>query len=197
MVLVFLVISALILPGKMADNYLEKKMEEFKAMSSAGVAGRSSSKTAATLGKLVAKNIHYKSFDNKIIVRLQHLKELAEFSKNGDGLLFHPTVDPKEVSLLLEHLRVSDPNWLNYNSPQNLPKAFLILGCDNTAADASSTTDNNAFINLGITLQTILLRAVEMGLNGTFTTSFDAGNVAQMLSLQFKPSAIIALGKGA
>jgi len=181
----------------MADNYLEKKMEEFKAMPSAGVAGRSSSKTAATLGKLVAKNIQYRSFDNKIIVRLQHLKELAEFSKNGDGLLFHPTVDPKEVSLLLEHLRVSDPNWLNYNSTENLPKAFLILGCDNTAADASSTTDNNAFINIGITLQTILLRAVEMGLNGTFTTSFDAGNVARMLSLQFVPSAIIALGKGA
>ncbi len=180
----------------MADNYLEKKMEEFKAMPSAGVAGRSSSKTAATLGKLVAKNIHYKSFDNKIIVRLQHLKELVEFSKNGDGLLFHPTVDPKEVSLLLEHLRVSDPNWLNYNSPQNLPKAFFILGCDNTAADASSTTDNNAFINLGITLHTILLRAVEMGLNGSYTTAFDADRVAQMLSLKFKPAVIIAIGKG-
>ncbi len=181
----------------MADNYLEKKMEEFKAMPSAGVAGRSSSKTAATLGKLVAKNIHYKSFDNKIIVRLQHLKELVEFSKNGDGLLFHPTVDPKEVSLLLEHLRVSDPNWLNYNSTENLPKAFLILGCGNTAADASSTTDSSAFINLGITLQTILLRAVEMGLNGSYTTAFDADRVAQMLSLQFKPAAIIAIGKGA
>lgn len=180
----------------MADNYLEKKMEEFKAMPSAGVAGRSSSKTAATLGKLVAKNIQYRSFDNKIIVRLQHLKELAEFSKNENGILFYPTVDTNEASLLLEHLRVSDPNWLNYNSTENLPKAFLILGCNNTAADASSTTDNNTFINLGITLQTILLRAVEMGLNGTFTTSFDAGNVARMLSLQFVPSAIIALGKG-
>ena len=166
-------------------------------MPSAGVAGRSSSKTAATHGKLVAKNIHYKSFDNKIIVRLQHLKELAEFSKNENGILFYPTVDTNEASLLLEHLRVSDPNWLNYNSTENLPKAFLILGCNNTAADASSTTDNNAFINLGITLQTILLRAVEMGLNGSYTTAFDAGNVAQMLSLQFKPSAIIAIGKGA
>ena len=92
---------------------------------------------------------------------------------------------------------MSDPNWLNYNSTENLPKAFLILGCNNTAADASSTTDNNAFINLGITLQTILLRAVEMGLNGSYTTAFDADRVAQMLSLQFKPSAIIAIGKGA
>lgn len=180
----------------MADNYLEKKMEEFKAMPSAGVAGRSSSKTAATLGKLVAKNIHYKSFDNKIIVRLQHLKELAEFAKNDSGILFYPTVDSKEVSLLLEHLRVSDPNWLNYNSADNLPKAFLILGCGNTAADGSSATTGNTFISLGITIQTILLRAVEMGLNGTFTASFDAGNVARMLSLQFVPSAIIALGKG-
>ena len=81
MVLVFLAISALILPGKMADNYLEKKMEEFKAMPSAGVAGRSSSKTAATLGKLVAKIYTTNRSTIKLLYVCSILKSWQSFQK--------------------------------------------------------------------------------------------------------------------
>ena len=45
-------------------------------------------------------------------------------------------------------------------------------------------------------MQSILLRATEMGLNGSYSIIEDGTVLAHKLSLDFNPAAVIAIGKG-
>ena len=167
----------------MADNYLEKKMEEFKAMPNSGVASHSS-KNITTLSKLVEKNIPYKEFNNTIIVRQSHLKELIALHPYSKDFIFSIVTESSECGIILNSIKESDSQWLNFNSPESLPKAFILIG---------SKQDNRS-LEMGMVLQTILLRATEMGLNGTYTS--DCADIAQKLSLDYSPAVIVAIGKG-
>ena len=60
----------------MADNYLEKKMEEYKSRPWS-TSGSKNHKTATTLSRLLVKNRKYEKFDNTVIVREEHLKSIA------------------------------------------------------------------------------------------------------------------------
>ena len=87
----------------MADNYIEKKMEEFKAMPPAGMALKNSRKPATTLSKLVAANKLCKSFNNKIIVREQHLKNLIEFFKRKSIKIFCNKIHPYHLTIIIPY----------------------------------------------------------------------------------------------
>jgi nitroreductase len=50
---------------------------------------------------------------------------------------------------------------------------------------------------MGIATQTILLRAVEMGLNGVCIAAFDKEKVREALQLPLTPQLIIAIGRSA
>ena len=182
----------------MADNYLEKKMEEFKAMPGKGVASRSF-KGNATLSKLVEKNIQYKEFNNKIIVRESHLNELAAFAKNYENFECKICLEQGEIEKIVNSIKNFNPNLLNFNSEDTLPKAFIILGkiVNSGIINANSGIISEDFVNSGIILQTILLRATEMGLNGTYTVLENNAALAQEMSLDFYPIAVVAIGKGA
>ena len=52
-------------------------------------------------------------------------------------------------------------------------------------------------MDLGIATQTILLRAVEMGLNGICIAAFDHKVIREELQLPFEPQLIIAIGRSA
>ena len=171
----------------MADNYLEKKMEEFKAIPNTGVASRSS-KNTTTLSKLVEKNVLYKEFNNNIIVRQSHLKELISLHPCSQEFVFDIITENSECEIILNSTKASNPQWLNFNSPEKLPKAFIIIGSEK---DALLEDD---YIKMGMVLQTILLRATEMGLNGTYTTN--CAHLAQQLALNYSPSLAVAIGKG-
>lgn len=185
----------------MADNYLEKKMEEFRSMPQSGASGRSSHKTSATLSKLVARNINFKSFNNKIIVRQQHLKELISFSQNRQSNVpidFCSITEQDKAAILQNLLKKTAPEWLDYSIPQELPQAFIIIGYS-----TEDSTENNkgidltdTFINIGITLNQIMLRAVEMGLNASYTTDINTSELAAELNISFQPAIVVAIGKG-
>ena len=51
-------------------------------------------------------------------------------------------------------------------------------------------------IDLGIAAQSILLKAVDLGLGGIVILNFKAAEVKEALSLTLEPLAIIGLGKG-
>lgn len=188
----------------MADNYIEKKMEEFKAMPPAGMALKNSRKPATTLSKLVAANKLCKSFNNKIIVREQHLKNLIEFASeytpgsastnyNSAELQYYPTVNAGEVSTILDFLKNQNPELLNFETPGLLPKSFILIGC-NTCNE--SCNYNELHFLLGAVANIITLRATEMGLNGTYTILSGQTNLQNILKLSFAPLVAIAIGKG-
>ena len=135
----------------MADNYLEKKMEEFKAMPGKGVASRSF-KGNATLSKLVEKNIQYKEFNNKIIVRESHLNELAAFATNNENFECKICLEQGEIEKIINSIKNFNPNLLNFNSEDTLPKAFIILGkiVNYGIVNANSGINSEDFVNSGI-----------------------------------------------
>lgn len=175
----------------MADNYLEKKMEEFKAMPSAGVASKNSHKHTAALARLVAANRQCKSFNNKIIVREQHLRELIKFASDSqpEEIQYYPTVNAGEVSAILDFLKNQNPSLLNFENPEKLPKSFILIG-------SGCSDSNEIYFISGVLSNIITLRATEMGLNGSYAMLEDPKKLAGTLNLEFRPLIAIAIGKG-
>ncbi len=193
----------------MADNYLEKKMEEFKAMPTAGVACRSSknSKTGITLTKLVEKNKEHKEFDNKILTRQSHLKELAELHPYHKEFNIELCTDSNQVASILETIKKVQPQWLNFNSQETLPKALIVIRNQKNAEFQKAAAENRTqlrdsqMLKMGMLIQTILLRATEMGLGGTYTVLPAENDVnppasAADSSVDYSPLAVVAIGKG-
>ena len=67
--------------------------------------------------------------------------------------------------------------------------AFIIVCC---TQQESPTVD----IDLGISLQSMALKAVEIGLNALIVRAFDRKEVQQALGLALEPLAVLAIGKG-
>ncbi len=70
------------------------------------------------------------------------------------------------------------------------PDAFIAV-CG--AAEESRST----YIDLGAAAQSMLLQAVEMGLNGMRIENFDREAVAAALDLEYEPLLILAVGRSA
>lgn len=170
-------------------------------MPQSGASARSSHKTSATLSKLVARNINFKSFNNKIIVRQQHLKDLISFSQNRQSnipISFYPIIEQDKTARLQNLLKKAAPEWLDYSIPQDLPQAFIIIGYNREESKENNkgTDLTDTFINVGITLNQIMLRAVEMGLNASYTTDINTSELAAEFNISFQPTVIVAIGKG-
>ena len=74
--------------------------------------------------------------------------------------------------------------------PGTEPRAFLVV--------CSTVPENPVLdIDLGIAAQSLLLKAVEMGLNGLIIRAFDPAKLQEALGLERTPLLVIAIGKGA
>ena len=91
----------------MADNYLEKKMEDYKAQASKSGGAKSS----ASLGKLLLKNRSYRGYDNSFTVRRDQLLRIVECNtripsaRNRQQLRFR-LVTSEEAHKVLPHFRL-------------------------------------------------------------------------------------------
>ena len=173
----------------MADNYLEKKMEEYKARPWS-TSGSKNHKTATTLSRLLVKNRKYDKFDNTVIVREEHLKSIAGVidkielfgNLSAEDFLVETLILEKSLSNKIEN-NMNHPIVLGVNlqqseqSEQLNARAFItvkyntnqakLLDPNNCATTDCTTTDYaTIYFNLGIIAQSMLLRATEMGLNG-------------------------------
>lgn len=74
--------------------------------------------------------------------------------------------------------------------PGTEPNAFIIV-CSVEPPHAST------YIDLGISVQSMLLQAVEIGLNGVCLMSFDKEKIVENLSLPYEPLVVLAIGKSA
>lgn len=176
----------------MADNYLEKKMEDYKAHSS-----KSSNKShTQSLGKLLLKNRSYRGYDNSFVVRKDQLMRIVEVNTripsacNRQPLRFR-LVTSDEASKVLPHFRLGGA-LPHLHLPQEgyEPRAFIVV-C------TTPPTDHYTYIDLGISAQSMLLQAVEIGLGGICIGAFDREAIKKSLELSLEPLLLIAIGKPA
>ena len=174
----------------MADNYLGRKMEEYEAQKCASVRTRK-----VSLMSLLAKNRSTRGFDTSFKVRHDQLLSLVEAvrlapSARNQQVLRFRLVTAEEAHLVLPHIGLGAAlPELHLPLPNTEPNAFVVI--------CSTKEGRYVDMDLGIAAQTMLLRAVEMGLNGVCIAAFDREIISANLKLPYPPQLILAIGRSA
>ena len=173
----------------MADNYLGKKMEDYAR----GVT--SPRKHTPQLGRLLQKNRSHRAYDTSFRVSEDQLKRiiavnrLCPSARNQQVLRFRPVLED-EADKVLPYIRMGAAlPHLHLPEKGSEPMAFIVV-CAQTEPDKYVYTD------LGISLQSMLLQAVEIGLNGICIGAFDAAALRESLNLPYEPLMVLAVGRG-
>lgn len=178
----------------MADNYLEKKFEEFYGGKKTVV--RHSS---ASLDTLLVRNRSCRGYDKSYKVHRLQLERIAGVcpklasAMNRQPLRFRLVTaeDSMCSETVLSHIRLGGAlPELHLPLPGTEPEAFIIV-CSIVPEDRYVDMD------LGIAAQSMLLKATEMGLAGIVICAFDREALKRELALPLDPLAVIAIGKPA
>ncbi len=176
----------------MADNYLEKRYEEVfgsgkKVVKKGG---------GVSLDSLLLRNRSHRGYAKEQPVTLEQLRIIAGVNdkipsgRNQQVLRFRLVTRENGGAELqkLTKLGAALPE-LHLPFPGTEPEAFIVI-C--TTVPESKFVD----IDLGISLQSMLLKAVEIGLNGIAIGAFDKTAVKELLNLPLDPALLVAIGKG-
>lgn len=173
----------------MADNYLEKRMEDYLAQ-------QPSKKRVATLSRLLLRNRSYRGYDASFIVRddqLRRIIEVARFcpsARNQQVLRFRPVLHD-EAAKVLENIRLGGAlPELKLPFAGTEPNAFIVI---------CSTVEESKYVDmdLGIVAQSMLLQATELGLGGICIGAFDHAAMKERLQLPYEPLLVLAIGRPA
>ena len=171
----------------MADNYLEKRMEDYRNQAPRA-------KKVATLNKLLRRNRSYRGYDTSFEVRADQLRRIIEIAtlcpsaRNQQVLRFRPVLS-NESDKVLKHIRLGGAlPELHLPFPGTEPQAFIVI---------CSTVEESKYvdIDLGIVAQTMLLQATELGLGGICIGAFDHAEIKEALNLPYEPVLVIAFGR--
>ena len=171
----------------MADNYLEKRMEDYRSQAPRA-------KKVATLNKLLRRNRSYRGYDTSFEVRADQLRRIIETAtlcpsaRNQQVLRFRPVLR-NESDKVLKQIRLGGAlPELHLPFPGTEPQAFIVI---------CSTVEESKYvdIDLGIVAQTMLLQATELGLGGICIGAFDHAEIKEVLNLPYEPVLVIALGR--
>ena len=175
----------------MADNYLEKKMEQHRASS-----GYAVSKQKVSLAALLAKNRSMRVYDSSYIVRADQLRRIVSVNdklasaRNRQVLRFRIVASDEAVKVLPFVTMGSAIKDVALPMPGCEPNAFIVV-CSCIEPRPST------YVDLGISVQSMLLQAVEIGLNGICLMSFEKDRIVENLLLPYEPLAVLAIGKAA
>ena len=174
----------------MADNYLGKKMEDHYAPTTA-----KRGKSHPSIAKLLLRNRSHRAYDNSFLVREDQLRRIIDVNRlipsarNQQVLRFRMVLD-NEADKVLPHIKMGAAlPELHLPEKGSEPRAFIII---------CSTVEESRFvdIDLGIAAQSMLLQAVEIGLNGICIAAFDKQKIREELQHPFEPLLILAIGRG-
>ncbi|MEG2063498.1 MAG: nitroreductase family protein, partial [Alistipes sp.] len=110
-------------------------------------------------------------------------------ARNQQVLRFRPVLSD-ESNKVLPHIRLGGAlPELHLPLQGTEPHAFIII---------CATVEENRYVDmdLGISVQSMLLQAVEIGLNGVCIGAFNKERIKQEFQLELEPLLILALGKG-
>lgn len=175
----------------MADNYLEKRYEEVFG------AGRTKVKRVGhTLDELLLKNRSHRGYNTNFKVTEEMLERIVAVNTklasgcNRQVLRFKLITHNSGAETVLKHIKLGAAlPELHLPQKGTEPEAFIVV--------CSTMAENKLVdIDLGISAQSMLLKAVEMGLNGIIIGAFNKEAVQKELGLKYDPIAIVAIGKG-
>lgn len=178
----------------MADNYLEKRYEEIFG---SGAGSRKAAPARPSLDTLLLRNRSFRGYDKSYVVHRRQLDAIIAVntrvasSINLQRLRFRPVVKGSEADAVNAHIRMGRglPE-LHLPFPGTEPEAFIVV--------CSTVPENPGIdIDLGISLQSMLLKAVELGLGGLMIRNFDREPIREALQLPYEPIAVVAVGKPA
>ena len=178
----------------MADNYLENRYDE--------LFGSGRKKTVVkhvgqSLDSLLKKNRSYRGYDKKTLVTQEQLRKIVAVNpllpsgRNQQALRFKLVTHDTGAEKVLANIKLGGAlPELHLPFEGSEPEAFIII---------CSTVPGNKIldIDLGISAQSMLLKAVEMGLNGIMIGAYNKENIKKEFDLPYEPLLIIAIGKGA
>ena len=178
----------------MADNYLENRYDE--------LFGSGRKKTVVkhvgqSLDTLLKKNRSYRGYDKNTKVSMEQLKKIVAVNpllssgRNQQALRFKLVTHDTGAEKVLANIKLGGAlPELHLPFEDTEPEAFIII--------CGITSENKILdIDLGISAQSMLLKAVEMGLNGIMIGAFNKENIRQEFDLPYEPLLILAIGKGA
>lgn len=178
----------------MADNYLEKRYEELYG---AGSGKKTVKRTSPSLDSLLVKNRSYRGYLKEHVVRRDELEKIVSVNtrvasgNNRQALRFRLVTKGEEADKVNSLIKMGAAlPELHLPFPGTEPEAFIVV-C--TTVPETKIID----IDLGISLQSMTLKAVEMGLNGLMMCAFDKDGIKSALNLELEPLAVLAIGKGA
>ena len=177
----------------MADNYLEKRYEEVFGKGTGAAKGPQ----RPGLDNLLRRNRSYRGYDAGYRVHPLQIKAILSVNTltasgmNAQRLRFHAVTEEAEAATVLQHIKLGAAlPELHLPLPGTEPGAFIVV---------CATTDEDPIldIDLGISLQSMLLKAVEIGLGGIIVRNYDPQALQSALGLSLKPVAVLAIGRPA
>lgn len=175
----------------MADNYLEKRYEE-----TLGSAKPKVKRVGVTLDQLLLKNRSHRGYLKDYVVKRDELERIVSVNTkipsacNKQSLRFRLVTHESGADKVLPLIKLGAAlPELHLPFPGTEPEAFIVV-CN------AEPSNRWAEIDLGISLQSMLLKAVEMGLNGICIGAFNKEKLKEALSLDHGPMMILAIGKG-
>lgn len=175
----------------MADNYLEKRYEETLGKGKIRV-----KRIGHTVDELLLKSRSYRGYNKNYVVSRGELERIVSVccklpSGRNQQVLRYFLVTKEcgaEQVLPLIKMGAALPE-LHLPFPDTEPEAFIV--CCSTVKE-SKLVD----IDLGIALQSMALKAVEMGLNTLMIGAFNKERLREALHLNLEPLMVLAVGKG-
>lgn len=175
----------------MADNYLEKRYEETLGSGKIKV-----KRIGHSVDELLAKNRSHRGYNKAYVVGRAELERIVSVCTklpsgcNQQVLRYFLVTKETGADRLLPLLRMGAAlPELHLPHPGTEPEAFIIC-C--SVAPESKLVD----IDLGIALQSMALKTVEMGLNCLMIGAFNREKLKQEFDLLYEPLMVLAVGKG-
>ena len=175
----------------MADNYLEKRYEETLGKGKIRV-----KRIGHTVDELLLKSRSHRGYNKNYVVSRSELERIAGVCSklpsgcNQQVLRFRLVTKESGADKVLPLIRMGAAlPELHLPYPGTEPEAFIVC-C--TTVKESKLVD----IDLGIALQSMALKAVEMGLNTLMIGAFNKEKLQQALGLELEPLMVLAVGKG-
>ena len=175
----------------MADNYLENKFDQLQKARKVVV-----KRNNPSLDTLLHRNRSHRGYDKGRVVTEDELRKIVAVNPllssgmNRQCLRFKTVTRETGAEKVLRRIRLGGAlPELHLPLPGTEPEAFILV-C------ATAPEDRIVDIDLGISLQSMGLKAVEMGLNALIICAYDKQAVQEDFGLVYPPLAILAVGKG-
>jgi nitroreductase len=176
----------------MADGYLESRYEE--------VFGKGAARTVVKhvpIDKLLERNRSYRGYrpevevTREVLERIVAVNPLLPSACNQQVLRFKLVTRDSGADVVLRNIKMGAAlPELHLPFPGTEPQAFILI-C--STVPESKLVD----IDMGISAQSMLLKATELGYNGLMIGAFHRENLQTAFALPYPPLLVLAIGRGA